>query len=206
MRRTREEERQAFAHVVHDDIVQPIVGATYRLEAFRRAVPNESLAEFDKTVALLRGSIDDARRVIWELRPPVLDGLGLQDALVSLAGRADRDGRAHVNVDVEDIQGLSEGPTTALYKIAREALLNAQRHSHASRIFISLSQVEGGERPLVRLVVEDDGVGFDLTELKPDHYGHAMMEEQAALVGGRFTITSSCELGTAVEAVVPLTN
>ena len=50
------------------------------------------------------------------------------------------------------------------------------------------------------------GVGFDPTDLKPDHYGHAMMEEQAALVGGRFSITSSPGTGTAVEAVVPLTN
>jgi amino acid transporter/signal transduction histidine kinase len=206
LRRTREEERQAFARVVHDDIVQPIVGATYRLEAFRRAVPDTSLDEFDKTVSLLRGSIEDARRVIWELRPPVLDGLGLHDALLSLAGRAEKAGRAQVDVNVEDIQGLSEGPTTALYKIAREALLNAEHHSHASRILISLSRVDGDRRPVVRLAVEDDGVGFDPTDLKPDHYGHAMMEEQAALVGGRFSITSSSGSGTAVEAVVPLTN
>ena len=206
LRRTREEERQAFAHLVHDDIVQQIVGATYRLEAFRRAVPDTSLDEFDKTVALLRGSIEDARRIIWELRPPVLDGLGLHDALVSLAGRAEKGGRAQVDVSVEDIHGLSEGPTTALYKIAREALLNAEQHSHASRIFISLSRVDVDHCPVVRLAVEDDGVGFDSTDLRPDHYGHAMMEEQAALVGGRFSITSSSGLGTAVEAVVPLTN
>lgn len=206
LRRTREEERLAFAHLVHDDIVQPIVGAAYRLETFRRAVPATSLEEFDKTVALLRGSIDDARRIIWELRPPVLDGLGLHDALLSLAGRADKGGRAQVDVDVEDVDGLSEGPTTALYKIAREALLNSERHSRASKIFISLSRVDVDHRPVVRLAVEDDGIGFDATDLRPDHYGHAMMEEQAALVGGRFSITSSPATGTAVEVIVPLTN
>jgi amino acid transporter/signal transduction histidine kinase len=202
--RIREQERQALARVVHDDIVQSIVGALYRLDDVRDTVPTGQADEFDQAVAVLRQSVDDARRVIWELRPPAIDGLGLPAALRSLAARAGH-GQAAVSVSIAEIAGLSDAVTTGLYKIAREALLNSLHHASARRIDITLVDVASPGRTTARLLVEDDGVGF-VAGGPPDggHYGTVMMEEQATLIGATMSIDTEPGCGTRVEVVVPL--
>ena len=206
--RIRDQERQALARVVHDDIVQSIVGAIYRLDDVRDTVAEHEAAEFDQAVAVLRQSVDDARRVIWELRPPAIDGLGLPAALRSLADRAGH-GEAAVKVSIDEIAGLSDAVTTGLYKIAREALLNAIHHASAREIGITLVDVTSAGRTAARLLVEDDGVGF-VVEPERDggrdggHYGTVMMEEQATLIGATMSIDTEPGSGTRVEVVVPL--
>jgi amino acid transporter/signal transduction histidine kinase len=202
--RIREQERQALARVVHDDIVQSIVGAIYRLDDVRDTLAEGQTGEFDQAVAVLRQSVDDARRVIWELRPPAIDGLGLPAALRSLADRAGQ-GQASVKVSIEEIAGLSDTVTTGLYKIAREALLNALHHASARQIDITLVDATSSGRTTARLLVEDDGVGFVAAE-HPDggHYGTVMMEEQATLIGATMSIDTEPGCGTRVEVVVPL--
>lgn len=203
--RTRDHERQRFARVVHDDIVQSIVGAVYRLDAQRQLVSPQSLDEYDETVDVLRHSIEDARRVIWELRPPVLDGLGLEEAMAVLADRADAEGPARVLFSVEELPSLSAGVTTALYKIGREALLNAQRHAEAGVVRVALWAEPDRDPPCVCLKVEDDGVGLpSCPERDADHFGLAMMEEQAALLGGSVSLTSAIAQGTSVDVIIPL--
>ena len=202
--RIRDQERQALARVVHDDIVQSIIGAIYRLDDVRDAVVCDQAAAFDRAVAGLRRTVDDARRVIWELRPPAIDGLGLPAALRSLAGRAG-EGQAAVDVSIDGEAELSDAVTTGLYKIAREALMNALHHADARRIGISLVPAKRGEQRSARLLIEDDGVGY-ATGDRPEggHYGTVMMEEQATLIGGALTIDSRPGRGTRVEVVVPL--
>jgi signal transduction histidine kinase len=203
MAEIREHERQRFANLVHDDIVQSVVGSLYQLEALSDAVQPEAKGQFEEAVSVLRKSITDARRIIWELRPPVLEELGLAASLRALAGRTGSEGGVHVGVRVNDIPGLSDGEATALYKIAREALLNARRHSRADKIGLSLWE-EGSDGRSVHLRVEDNGVGFDrATTQFADHYGLAMMEEQAALLGGTLVIESIPLQGTVVEASIP---
>jgi amino acid transporter/signal transduction histidine kinase len=204
----REQERQALARTVHDDIVQSIVGAIYRLDDFRDTVAPVHTAEFDEALAVLRRSVDDARRVIWELRPPVLDGLGFPEALRSLAEHCQVQGQASLDASIEGIADLSDGVGIALYKIAREALLNSVRHAGAGRISLQLAGVSTHRGRAVRLRVEDDGVGFERPERfsADDHYGMVMMEEQATLVGGSFAVSSTPARGTMVEVVVPLLN
>jgi signal transduction histidine kinase len=204
--RMREQERQALARVVHDDIVQSIVGAVYRLESVRDDVPASHAAEFDEAMGVLRQSVKDARRVIWELRPPALDGLGFPQALRSLADRAEGQGRARISVSITDIPDISSGVTTGLYKIAREALLNSVYHAAAERIRLTLTEVDSAGRRAARLYIDDDGVGFDDTRPSGEyeHYGRVMMAEQATLIGGTFSIDSALGRGTHVEVVVPL--
>ena len=202
--RIRDQERQALARVVHDDIVQSIVGAIYRLDDVRDTVGGEQAGVFDQAVAGLRRTVDDARRVIWELRPPAIDGLGLPAALRSLAGRAGEH-QATVDVSIEGETDLSDAVTTGLYKIAREALMNALHHAAARRIAISLVPATRGGHRGARLLIEDDGVGFAVDDHpESGHYGTVMMEEQATLIGGALTIDSRLGHGTRVEVVVPL--
>jgi signal transduction histidine kinase len=203
--RTRDHERQRIARVVHDDIVQSIVGAVYRLDACRKLVSMQSLDEYDETVSVLRRSIDEARRVIWELRPPVLDGLGLVEALSALVDRADAEGRPRVLFSYDEIPALTPGVTTALYKIAREAVLNAQRHAKADAIWVTLWADTGPESNRVLLKVQDNGVGLPAKPVAgAHHFGLAMMEEQAALIGGSVMFTSVAAQGTSVDVAIPL--
>jgi amino acid transporter/signal transduction histidine kinase len=197
--RVREQERQALGRVVHDGIVQSIVGASYRFDAFRRHVPDAAVVEFEEALGVLRQSMRDARSVIWELRPPVLDGLGLAGALKALADRAGMEGQATVGCSVCGSDGLAPGVAVGLYKIAREALMNAVRHAEADRISLELSE----DAEAVRLRVKDDGVGISSDAAKRDHYGIVMMEEQAASVGAELTVRSNRGSGTVVEVVAP---
>lgn len=202
----RQDERQTFANVVHDDIVQSVVGARYLLESFRRCHPDQPTELLDDAVGVLQQTVVDARRIIWELRPPVLDELGLEASLAVLGDHLDNGlGTSKVHTDIHSIPTLSRETATAVYKVAREATLNASRHAQAGHIWIKLAETRPGQDRAVKLSVRDDGVGFDVSALRKEaHFGCVMMEEQATVIGGRLSVDSTPGLGTTVALVVPL--
>jgi signal transduction histidine kinase len=203
--RVREQERQTFASLVHDDVVQSIVGAVYDLQATRSRLSLEADEDLERTIEVLRQSIKDARRIIWELRPPVLDELGLAESLRSLAVRLDRDGPPRVQALVGRLPDVGQATSTAVYKIAREALLNARRHALAQKVDLRLSVEESRNDRFLRLEIDDDGRGFEMADVAvEDHYGLAMMEEQAAVVGGQVDISSVRNAGTSIKVTLPL--
>lgn len=203
--RLRERQRLTFANVVHDDIVQTVVAALYQVEGFRAGAGAETAAELEGVAEMLKQAITDARRVIWDLRPPVLDGLGLDGALNALADRVAAEGDMLATTELTDLPPLPPGVTTALYMIAREALQNARRHAYARHVALSLSRVDNGADVAVRLRVVDDGVGFDRHVVDSgEHFGLTMMDEQAALAGGSLTLDTHPGGGTSIEVVVPL--
>jgi signal transduction histidine kinase len=186
----RQDERQAFAGVVHDDIVQSVVGARYLLESFQRTHPEQAGEHLNDAVQVLQQTVVDARRIIWELRPPILDELGLEASLKGLEHHLESArGSAVIRTEIGRLPTLNREMATALYKVAREATLNATRHAHARHIWIRLLESRMDEKRAVRLNVQDDGIGFDVSGLdKETHFGCAMMEEQATVVGGRLLI------------------
>ena len=205
--RLRERQRLTFANVLHDDIVQTIVAALYQVEGLRAAAGDAPRDDLDRVAAMLKQTIAEARGVIWDLRPPVLDGLGLDGALEALAKRSAGEEGLVMETDLPAVPALSPGVTSALYVIAREALQNARRHAHARRCVLSLraDAATAGDRRAARLLVSDDGVGFDPGAVSAaDHFGLTMMDEQAALVGGAIHVRSRPGEGTTVEVVVPL--
>ncbi len=202
----RQDERQTFASVVHDDIIQSVVGARYLLESFLRRHPDASAEILDEAVCVLQQTVDDARRVVWELRPPVLDELGLEASLAALGQHL---GNAHgstlVHTDIDHIPSLSRETATAVYKVAREATLNASHHACANHIWIQLAETGSAATRSARLSVRDDGLGFDVATLKKAaHFGCAMMDEQATVIGATLSLESSPGAGTLVALDVPL--
>jgi two-component system NarL family sensor kinase len=202
----RQDERQTFASVVHDDIIQSVVGARYLLESFLRRHPDESAEILDEAVGVLQQTVDDARRIVWELRPPVLDELGLEASLSALGQHlGNTRGSTLVHTRIKEIPALNRETATAVYKVAREATLNASRHAEASHIWITLEDVEDGAGKSARLNVRDDGVGFSVTSMRKEaHFGCAMMEEQATVIGARLSLESAPGAGTVVTLDVPL--
>ena len=221
--RLRERQRLDIANLLHDDIVQTIVAALYQVEGLRAAADDDT-ADLERVAALLKQTIGDARSVIWDLRPPVLDGLGLDRSLEALASRVASDGGFEVRTELGMLPALPPRVSTALYMIAREALQNVRRHAGAAHVTLRIEtddphedvgsaesygdpvQPQPGRRraTTVRLSVIDDGAGFDQARVRPgDHFGLTMMDEQAALAGGQLILTSAAGRGTVVEALVP---
>jgi signal transduction histidine kinase len=177
--RIREAQRLTVANVLHDDIVQTVVAALYQVEGLR-AGGGERSAELERVAGLLKQTINDARTVIWDLRPPVLDGLGLHGALAALASRVSADGGFVVETNLADMPQLPPRISTTLYVIAREALQNARRHARTNKV--TARQAEGRRR----LPCRAGGQGLhDRLRLQGvqagDHFNLTMMDEQAAL-------------------------
>jgi two-component system NarL family sensor kinase len=201
----RQRGRQELATAIHDDIVQTIVAALYEMEGLREQALPDTLIDVDRVMDLLRQTIAEARRVIWDLRPPALEGLGLHGAMMALVERLSSQVGPDMALEYGAIPDLAPGTESALYIIARESLQNAQRHAGAKHITTSLILVSANDAlPRVRLRIADDGCGFSTIAARPsDHFGLTMMDEQAALAGGTLEVRSSPGRGTTIETTVP---
>ena len=203
--RLRQEKRKEWANVLHDDIVQTMVAALYEVQGIQAGLPAGENAETERVATLLRQAIVDTRKVIRDLRPPALDGLGLTGALQALVEQVGSEMPCDVRLHLSEVPALSPGVETSLYVIAREALYNARRHSGARHVDLFLAARDpGSPGQAVRLVVRDDGRGLSADAVdREDHFGMTMMDEQAALVGGELSIDSRPGDGTTVEVVAP---
>jgi signal transduction histidine kinase len=162
-------------------------------KAAKRAVIMRELV--DKT-------IDDVRNMAYQLRPGVLDDLGLLDALESLIQDFKKRSKWECTFQAGQIPEL-EGPTaTAVYRIVQEALTNALRHAQASKVRVAV-YTEGKNDVVVQ--VADNGVGFDFRpEDNGQGFGLTSMQERANLVGGRIVFQSGSGRGTQVIFRIPL--
>jgi len=197
----QEKERRHLAGEIHDGISQRLVSLWYHLLAAEVAGDDSEVLQRELGVAkeLTTAALDETRSAITGLRPSVLDDLGLGPGLESLARQLSG---LTVQLDVAG-ERLPPHMEVALYRIAQEALQNVIKHADATRVRLTLGRVPEG----VRLVVEDDGRGFDPDNLAAGHaqssYGLTGMNERAELIGGRLSVSSWPERGTSVEVVVP---
>jgi PAS domain S-box-containing protein len=200
----QEAERGRIARELHDETAQTL---TSLLVGLRAVEQSQELGQALGAASTLRGlvlaALAGVQRMARGLRPSVLDDLGLEEALERLGTEVSR---AHgFVVDVHStgprLPRLPEGLEIALYRMAQEALTNASKHAapKAVSILIHRNPTE------VRLVVEDDGKGFDASEAVSDaQLGLVGMRERAHLVGGSMTIESSPGNGTTICISVPL--
>lgn len=194
----QEDERRRIAREMHDQFGGQLTTLEHGLAALLDACRDrpELSAKVEALQAVMRHLDRDVEHLVWELRPTVLDDLGLSAALANYL----RDWSARGGIDAElHSAGLGDGrlPSqveTALYRIAQEALTNVARHSRASRVEVVL-----GRRPdAVSLVIEDNGIGFDRHATRDGAFGLLGMRERAALVGATLEIESSAGQGTTI--------
>lgn len=201
----QEAERRRLAADIHDGITQRLCSLRFHLDAATEALtedPQFTAEQLAKSRELARLTLDETRAAINDLRPPVLDDLGLADSLASLARSM---AAVDVAVDVDECP-LAEHVEIALYRIAQEALQNTVKHADATQARLRL-RIHGDA---VLLEVSDDGCGFDLAvDVASDMeiiggYGIGSMTERAELIGGSLELTSHPGEGTTVRARVPL--
>jgi PAS domain S-box-containing protein len=203
----QEEERRQISRQLHDEISQILVGISVQLEALAQTAvirPQVLRKQIAKTGRLVGQSIDVVHRFARNLRPTMLDDLGLIPALRAfakeLAGRNSLRIRFTAFAGVEALESFRR---TVLYRVAQEALTNVARHAHARHADMRLLKIRGA----VRLEIHDDGKSFQATRtisaMRRGRLGLLGMRERVEMVGGRFAIASAPGKGTTVTAEIP---
>jgi signal transduction histidine kinase len=198
----REEEARRIAHELHDEAGQLLASVHIALDDLAGQMP-ERAATFQGLHELLDRVEGRLRRMSRELRPSILDDLGLAPALEWLAqGVSERTGLA-ITVNAPD-ERLMPAVETALYRIVQEALTNAARHARATKVEIEVRTTG----PTVQAVVQDDGQGFDvgatLRRRGDRGLGLIGMRERVEALGGSLTIASGPGSGTRLSASIPV--
>jgi signal transduction histidine kinase len=201
-------ERQRLARDLHDSVSQALFSMTLHASAAERhlaAAGADPAGPAAEQVARLReltaGALAEMRALIFELRPGALAEEGLAAAIGKQA--AALSARTGVPVDVRtpaERVPLEPAVEEHLYRLALEALNNAVKHAGPARMAVALEAGDGG----LRLVVTDDGAGFDPAVPRPGHLGLSTMRERAAALGGTLVVDSAPGRGTRVEVTVPL--
>jgi len=197
----QEEERARISGDIHDDSIQMMTAAGFRLQVLRRSVGASLEPEVDRVLAVVSNATGRLRRLMVELHPRTLDEDGLEAAL-----------REHLTLATHGVSTYSleshlsrepDGDTRhTAYRIALEAITNARKHSKADQVRVSLRDSETG----FEVEIHDDGVGIqpeDISQPAPGHIGLASMRERAEMAGGWFTIGPAIERGTIVEFGLP---
>jgi signal transduction histidine kinase len=199
----REEERRRIRRDLHDGLGPALTGVAFGLDAVRNTVardPEAAAAALTELRAEVQSSIGDVRRLVYELRPPVLDQLGLVSALEEYGARLNEGGGLDVRVTSSELPPLPAAVEVAAYRIASEALTNVVRHARARRSVVSLDVVGGS----LLVEVVDDGVGVPPQRRAHLGVGLAAMAERAAELGGSCSVDRRDTGGTSVRALIPL--
>jgi two-component system NarL family sensor kinase len=199
-------ERNRLAREIHDTLAQGLAAITMQLETADALLETSSGQErtqkaIAQALSLARANLEEARRSVLDLRAAPLEGRTLAQALSALAEEASSKGGAPVRFHATGgNRPLPNRVEAGLYRIAQEAVGNAVRHAAARTIRVKLL----AQPAHVRLMVIDDGRGFDASALPPDRYGLAGIQERVHLLGGKLTLQTSPGQGTQVDVLVPL--
>ncbi len=200
----QEDERKRISRELHDETSQDLAVLAIGLEAAQDALRGGKIPRLDEVKAVAVRALEDVHRLILDLRPSVLDDLGLLSAIRWYAELHLSSRGISVRCEFGDMPRLPPETETALFRISQETLGNVARHAQASAALVEVG-IEGGE---VRIAIEDDGRGFDPGAVVPSdgrqHWGLMGIRERAEILGGRALIESSPNNGTRVEVRIPV--
>jgi signal transduction histidine kinase/ligand-binding sensor domain-containing protein len=205
-------ERSRIARELHDTLLQSLVGCLLQFESISKMLdtsPPSARQQLNLARDQVEQGIGEIRRSIWGLRSPGLDQGDLATAVRSVADRTAKSSKIAVDVVIDgDPEACSPDIKQQLLRIVQEALTNATRHSHATRIRAELRS----DSHELRIRVSDNGRGFDqkhiaskLADGQADRWGLVTMHERARSIGARLEISSQPGLGTVVDIWAPLT-
>jgi two-component system, NarL family, sensor histidine kinase UhpB len=193
----QEAERVGIARDLHDEVGQLLTAALLQLNSISESAPAHR-QELDEARQAVRRALDEVRRISSELRPEMLEHLGLVSALTELSTTFARISGVRVERQFDrSLPKLAADTELAVYRIAQESLTNVARHAQAKEVTITL---EGGHDSVV-LRVDDDGRGFD--GVPEEHGGLRSMRERALLVEGALAIKEGARGGVEVRLEVP---
>jgi two-component system sensor histidine kinase UhpB len=196
----QEAERLRIARGLHDEVGQVLTGVLLQLGTVADAIASDRRDELEETKQAVRQALEEVRRISRELRPAMLEHLGLVSALTELTSTFSR--LSGVPIDrrfAAELPPLTAEAELAVYRIAQESLTNVARHAGAKRVTVAL-EPDGDS---VILLVTDDGDGFAGGAAPEGHGGLRGMRERAVLVGGTLAIGSGRHGGVEIRLEVP---
>jgi signal transduction histidine kinase len=206
---TQEDERKEISRELHDEVVQTLVGINVELSALSSGASlglSSLKAKIAQAQKLVEDSVDSVHRFARDLRPAVLDDLGLIPALHAYSkGLAERKKIKIRLTAFSGVEALENAKRTVLFRVAQEALTNVARHSQATRVKMNISEIAG----VIRMDISDNGksfhVGNTMSTKSPKRLGLVGMKERLEMVGGSLRIDSKLGKGTTVRAEIPFT-
>lgn len=204
----QERERKLLADEIHDSIGSSLAAIKFSMEEtvlhFDEG-KNEILAHLQKVITMIQGAIEESRRISSNLRPSLIDDLGLLPTIRWLSDEFEKiygDIRIERSLAVKE-NAIAEALKIVIYRIIQESLNNAAKYSEAETISIELEREAGR----IHLTVIDDGVGCDIDQLEKDNHltgmGLRSMQERAHFSGGRFEIRTAPGKGMKIMASWP---
>ena len=203
MMQIEEEERRRISRELHDEVGQSLLCIRLKLEMLGRVAPGHLAPALTEAQKLTEHTISEIRRIISALRPAVLDQLGLAAALRQTAVRLRTIFPVRVRLHLPPtINAVPRQAGITVFRLVQECLHNIAKHSRATTVSISLHSTD----KTLRLIVEDDGVGFEVKAAleKANSFGLVGMRERVALLGGKSEITSQPGQGTRVSVEIPI--
>ena len=198
--RAREDERQRISRGLHDEVGQTMTGVLFLLKQLGQDASPEQRAALEEAQQAIRTNLEEVRRIAQELRPEVLDHLGLPSALSNLTRAFARRTSIAIDRRIDPQLGqLDPNVELVLYRVAQESLTNVARHSDASQVLLALSH--NGDSVVLRIA--DNGQGFG--RLHAEGGGLRGIRENALVVGGALAIKPSPTGGIELRLEVPVT-
>jgi len=205
---TQEEERKRISRELHDEIVQTLVGINVHLASLTMKAPvnlKDLRKRIIRTQRLVEKSVTIVHRFARELRPTVLDDLGLIPALQSFI--KDFTKRTHIVTHFTafaEVEQLNSTQRTVLYRVAQSALANVDKHAHASEAEVSIRKLQSS----IRLEIHDNGKSFEIERvlfaIRHKRLGLLGSRERVEMVGGKFGVESAPGRGTTISAEIPI--
>jgi signal transduction histidine kinase len=207
----QEEERKRISQELHDELGQSLTAMSINLAAMRALPPEElnpmALDRLDETAGLVDETLDRVRDLSLELRPSMLDDLGLVPTLRWYVGSYEKRAGVHVALRTKNLdERLAPEMETLLYRVVQEALTNVARHAQASTVHAQLERTGN----LINVLIEDDGIGFDVQQVgvRPaSERGAGLLgiRERVVSRNGTLDIDSQPGQGTRLSIQMPLT-
>ncbi len=203
----QQRQRRRISTELHENIGQILAASKLKIDMLRESPFSPELAGLlDEITALMDKTIQDVRSLAFELSPPILHNLGLAAAVDWLLEQtAKRHGLAYCFENDQQPKPLNDDISALLYYAVQELLVNVAKHAYADKVKVSIERFGGR----IKIVVADDGVGFDTAPSPPelsgkDCFGLFSIQERLSRLSGEFTIESASGCGCRVTLTAPL--
>ena len=194
-----EEERLAISRELHDDLGQSLTAVKMDLGSLKQfALDKDVIVKINKISDLVSTTIKSVQRITAQLRPQIIEDVGIEAAIESYINEFIRRSKIDVFLDIDSEINVDHEVSFVVFRIVQESLTNIARHSKASRVDVNINQT------YVKVV--DNGIGITQNEINAkDSYGIISMKERAASVGGAIEIGNGITCGTVLKLIIPLT-
>jgi signal transduction histidine kinase len=204
--KAQEEERKKIARELHDEIGQILTAIKINLELLKRKVDKELQNQIDENINLINRAIDEVRDISLNLRPSLIDDLGLTSAIKWYVEKIKEKSNLEINYILEfDPKEFSKDFSITIFRIIQEGLTNVVRHAEATEVLLKVIQ-EDNE---IEIFIKDDGKVFDVEQVFKDiNKGRALgllgIKERVELLNGKIEIKSEIQKGTEMRINIPL--